>query len=367
MRFILMLMAALVASAPAVADGPAAPPTFLQATEALRAAGFKGVVAVGDANGPVISAAIGEASYAPLRKHRIDEIWPWASVTKQVTAMLVMQEVERGRLSLDQSLASTLPDYRGAGGAATIRQLLQHTSGLPNPEAGPKGAFDAPAFFLRARAQKAQATDALGFCAGAPAASPGARFEYNNCDYIALGAVLERLNGVSFATLVRERIAVPLGLETLVAAPRKRSKRRDVVGYRGAEVAPPLNEATYGAGGMLFGSAEDMLAFDRALVDGRLLGEESRRVMWTGDPSIGYVAPGAWVFPAALTGCPGDVTLVERRGAIGGVQVRNIIAPEKKRMVVIFTNEAGFDFGEIWRGEGWSHTFASAAFCRAGA
>lgn len=358
MRIILGIMAALVATGAA-----AERKTFLTVSEEARNAGFEGVIVVGDRNGPVISATAGQA--APGRKHHIDEVWPWASATKLVTATLVMQEVERGRLSLDQTVASVLPAFTGAGRNATIRQLLQHMSGLPNPESGPKSKdFDAPLFYLRARAPKRQNEDALSVCAGAPAASAGARFEYNNCDYIVLGAILEAVNSASYAELVRTRIAEPLELKSVAVAPPRRRKKRDVLGHIGPTITPPLNEATYGAGGSIFGSAEDLLAFNRALLDGRLLGAEARKIMWTGDPALGYAALGAWAFPATLAGCAAPVDLVERRGSIGGVQVRNILAPEQQRMLVIFTNDGAFDFGEIWRGEGWSYEFASVAFCR---
>jgi D-alanyl-D-alanine carboxypeptidase len=54
---------------------------------------------------------------------------------------------------------------------------------------------------------------------------------------------------------------------------------------------------------------------------------------------------------------------VERRGDIGGVQVRNILAPAKHRALVIFTNRGDFEFGEIWQGSGATFALASAAFC----
>lgn len=362
MRFIIALAAAASVAAAASAGEPK---SFLQVTEAARDAGFMGVVAIGDRNGPVISAAIGAASFAPPRKHRVDSVWPWTSATREVTAALVMQEVDRGRLSLDQTLESALPGFPGAGGRATIRQLLQHTSGLPNPERGAAAlGYDAPALYFRKRAPESSAEDAFDACAGAPAAAPGARFDDNNCDYVVLGAVLEALNAKTWSEIVRERIVEPLALSTVTVAPRKRTKKRDVVGYVGPEVAAPLNEAAYGAGGALFGSAEDLLAFDRALLDGRLISDKARAEMWKGDPAFGAAALGAEVSSAALDGCASLVTLVERRGAIGGVQVRNIIAPDKGRMLVLFSNDGAFDFGEIRRGEGWSHAFASAAFCR---
>ncbi len=363
-RFMAAAAFAVTASMLSFSAAAAAPKSFLETAETLRNAGFEGVIAVGDRNGPVISATSGRAT--PKRKHHIDNVWPWGSVTKQVTAVLIMQEVERGALALDQSAVSALPGFKGAPGV-TIRQLLQHTSGLANPETGPKEpGFEAPKFHLRPLAPKHQSDDALGYCAGTPAAAAGARFDYNNCDYIVLGAILERLTGKSYAELVRTRIAEPLGLKSVSVAPRKRTKKRDVIGRTGNTIAPPLNEATYGAGGAVFGAAEDLLAFDRALLEGSLVSAESLKTLWTADQALGYAALGQWVYPATLNGCAAPVTLVERRGAIGGVETRNVIAPEQKRMLVAFTNNGAFDFGEISRGEGAAFDLASAAFCARG-
>ncbi|MBY0421310.1 MAG: beta-lactamase family protein, partial [Parvularculaceae bacterium] len=277
--------------------------TFLGVAEAARDAGFEGVAILGDRDGPVISAVSGQAR--PGVKHDIDFVWPWASATKQVTAVLVMQDVERRRLSLDQSLASALPEFKGANAARiTLRHLLRHRSGLPNPEAGAKSAVNAaPELHLRPRAAKRQIDAANEACAGPAAAEPGARVEANACDFILLGAVLERLNGAAYGDLVRTRIAEPLGLASLTVAPRKRPKSRDVVGHDGPTVSPPLNEATYGAAGALLGAPEDLLTFDRALVDGRLLGDAAQAELWAGDPAEGYAAIGAAAFPATLAGC----------------------------------------------------------------
>lgn len=330
---------------------------------------FRGVVLVGDEQRILFETSVGNAEDATGRVHRVDEIWPWASVTKQVTAVLIMQEVERGSLSLDTTIGQVLPAFTGpTRDAVTIRQLLQHTSGLPNPDQSaiePK--TGAPIFYLRNPAPRRADIDALGFCAGSTRAEPGARFEYNNCDYIVIGAILERLNRQSFAALVEQRIARPAGLNTLQTPPRRRLERRDVVGYVNGAEAPPYNEATFGAGGALFGTPYDLLAFDRALMSGALLSRDALDVLWAGDSSIGFAALGAWSFPADLNGCHEPVQLVERRGAIGGVQVRNIIAPELGRALIVFTNEASFEFGEIWQGAGFSYELASASFCDSGA
>ncbi len=344
---------------------PAHAQSLETAAAAAHANGLSGVTLASRAGGIVTEIALGQSNRRTQRAHQTSDIWPWASVTKQIAAVLIMQEVERGRLSLDEPLTHALPAFRGPSAAQiTIRRLLQHTSGLPNPETSERDqAYGVPSFYLRRNAPNAQRADALGFCATEPAAAPGARFDYNNCDYIVLGAILERVTGQSFAALVEARIARPLGLTSVFVAPRRRDHHRDVVGYDGEEEAPPINERTFGAGGALFGAARDLLRFDQALMDGRLLSPASRETLWSGDPALGYAALGAWSFTAPLAGCEGDVALIERRGAIGGVQVRNLIAPNTGRALVIFTNNGDFEFGEIWRQEGPAYALASAAFC----
>ena len=70
-----------------------------------------------------------------------------------------------------------------------------------------------------------------------------------------------------------------------------------------------------------------------------------------------------WSFPARLAGCAAPVALVERRGDVGGIQVRNVIAPDLGRSIAIFTNDDAVDFGEVWQGRGLSYDLLSAAFC----
>lgn len=305
---------------------------------------------------------------APGRPHQAGELWRWASVTKQLAATLVLQEVAAGRLSLEDSVERRLPSFHGpTAGRITLKMLLQHTSGLANPDDTPAASADAmPAFYLRRSSGVGGAKDALGFCASPPKAEPGKGFAYNNCDTIVLGAILERATGKSFASLLRERISQPLGLRTLRMA---ESSKREPATVRGLTETgapePPFVLASFGPAGAAFGAAEDLLAVDRALLTNRLLTPEASRLAWTGDPRLGYVALGAWGFKAKLKGCAGGpVELVERRGEIGGVEVRNLLAPGLGRALVIFADKAGLPFGEIWQGAGLTFDLGSAAFCQ---
>ncbi|MEL7231738.1 MAG: hypothetical protein AAGJ85_04430, partial [Pseudomonadota bacterium] len=119
----------------------------------------------------------------------------------------------------------------------------------------------------------------------------------------------------------------------------------------------------YGAAGALAGPPSDLLKFNEALMRGDLLGEQSLQTLWESDASKGYVALGVWRFSAPLNGCEGSVNIVERRGHIGDIQIRNLIAPDLGRSFVAFANDADIDYGEIWMGTGVSYNLASKAFC----
>jgi D-alanyl-D-alanine carboxypeptidase len=354
-----MIHRLLLAGALAFATQAAAAPDMGRldrAVQAAEAAGFKGQVLAGDRDAVLYDRTVGMAT--PDR-------WIWGSVSKQISATLVMMEVERGTLSLDDTVASRLPAFPNPDtGAATLRQLLQHTSGLPNPDA--EGAAGEANFFHRPDPAAGGPADALGFCAG-PRARPTGTFAYNNCDTIVLGAVLEAATGLSIGELFARRIAGPLGLTSARMArpgetfPIGRSGGATGAGAVGSET--PIYVAAYGPGGALVGPARDLMAIDQALLTGALVSSESAETLWRGDPSLGYVALGAWGFTAPLASCAEPVRLVERRGAVDGVQTRNLLAPDLGRVLILLTPDAELDFGEIWQGEGLTHDLAAAAFC----
>jgi CubicO group peptidase (beta-lactamase class C family) len=179
-----------------------------------------------------------------------------------------------------------------------------------------------------------------------------------------LQAVLEKLTGTSYARLLAQQLALPLHLPHLAMAAPDGSVRGASTGYLPSGQAEPfINLASFGAGGAVIGTAQELWEFDRALMQGRLLGADALKTLWRGDPQLGYVALGAWSFPARLPGCKAALDLVERRGEIGGVQVRNLMAPALGAALIVFSNTAATDFGEIWQGRGLAHELADAAFC----
>lgn len=358
-------LAGLLAFLLLASSGAMAAPALDAAIEREHGAGrFDGMVLVGRGDQVTYRRAIGLADRARRLPHRHDDVWRWASVSKQVAALLVMQQVEQGRLSLESRLDEVLPGFASPQAARiSLRMLLQHTSGLPNPDSR-------PGFYLAQFKDEAGPLNAaLAFCAGPPATEPGSRFAYNNCDTLVLQAVLGKATGQSYAGLLASAVAAPLQTRKLSMAAAARGKARPAtaIGYlETGRAESPFNLASFGAAGAMMGTADDLWRFDRALMQQRLLGAAATRTMWTGEPALGYAALGAWVFEAPLAGCAAPVRLVERRGQIGAVQVRNLLAPELGAALIVFSNAASTEFGEIWQGQGLTHELASAAFCAAG-
>jgi D-alanyl-D-alanine carboxypeptidase len=362
MRFALrvLLLCAAIAATPASAQ---INETVL--TSLIEQAKFSGSISVSSeiASGVTskVTMTVGRKKLSKEDKGYSSTHWRWASVSKQIIAVLVLQEVAKGTIDLDQPLNKYLPKFASANaGTITVRQLLRHQSGLPNPDDSATGPdIIAPFYqygYLGSR-------DALtGYCAGAVKGEAGGNWAYNNCDYMVAGALLEAITGKSWQELVKERIAKPLGLRSLQAYPAKSLTRG---GSIGGKLEPKIDIAAFGASGALFGSADDLLTFDHALMSGKLLAQKERDQLWDGKPELGFIALGQWVFDASLKDCPNPVKLVERRGSIGGVQVRNFIAPDTQTAIAIFADksESDFEFGEIWQGSGFSHDVLNLALC----
>jgi CubicO group peptidase (beta-lactamase class C family) len=278
--------------------------------------------------------------------------WPWASVTKQVVATLVMQEVERGTIALDAPAIAYLR-FPAAGDlpSPTVRDLLQHRSGLRNPDDSDPDANGVPDFY-------STGPTGLEWCLEGRSAPPSEGWRYNNCDFIALGAILEEVTGTPVRALIAERLRAAGVTGVSLLARQQRSLARYSDDF-------PTDISRYGASGALVGPLSTMIEFDKALMAGRLLSPEARNAMWSGDPALGYMALGQWAYTAPLAGCPDPVRIVERRGAIGDYQVRNFILPDDEIALAVAVRDADLDFGELWQGQGRSHDLLSAAACGA--
>jgi CubicO group peptidase (beta-lactamase class C family) len=346
----------------AVADAPPGTSARLaQVVQAAQAQGFAGEVLVADAHQVWFEQAVGLASRRPDVAHRPGAVWRWGSVSKQVTVTLAMQQVDAGRLTLDDTLAERWPAFKAPAAAQiTVRHLMQHVSGLAHTDDSPRDADGVWSFYRRPGPP--WQPEALRFCAGPASAVPGERFRYGDCDTLVLAGLLEHVTGQPIRALMRQRLVQPLGLRSLRLNEGRTRATAVAMDAAGQPVPQPVM-ATYGAAGAMEGTARDLLSFNRALLAGRLVSAASRQAMWTGEPKWGYAGLGVWAFSAPIAGCAQPVDLVERRGYVGGIQARNIIVPGRGVSVVMFSNQAEFDFGEIWQGRGLSHDVLAAALC----
>lgn len=370
-----LLPVALIAASPAPSSSPEA-----RVDAAVKMVGFAGAVlmAKGDriqvrkTYGRPVPKAVLDFYEDTSNSSRLPDAfdlrnnWRWASVTKQVIAVLVMQEVETGRIDLDSPISRYLPAFQSANrDQATVRQLLKHQAGLPNPDDSPVDAKQLPAFY--ARGFGGDRDPVAGYCAGLPKAAPGGNWEYNNCDYMVAGAMLEAVTGKPWAALVEERIARPLKLRSLKPYPRTGNVYRQFETGDDGRIRSerPFDLTAFGASGALHGTIDDLWHFDRALMTGRLIGAKALAELWQSSPEQGFIALGQWVYEVPIRGCAAPVRIVERRGSIGGTAVRNFILPDKDMVVIAFTNRGAFDagFGEPWQGQGFSHDLISAAAC----
>lgn len=331
-------------------------------TPVLEQARLAGTVLIARGDSILFEQAFGTVDPAGGAKHRLGQRWRYASVTKQWTATLAMQDVAAGRLDLDRPIRAYLPDSKAPfADRITSRMLMQHISGVPRTEDSPIGAEEWPSFYLVPPGAKGTGRR---FCEGPTDRAPPAAFRYGDCDFILMGAVIEAINKKSFAALVRDRIARPLGLKSVGLAANKVTT---TVGYeKGKRESTRFRLGNFGAAGALEGTTHDLFKFNRALMTGRLLPEAQREIMWTGDPKLGFAALGQWAFSSPIKGCGATpVRIVERRGAIGGVVLRNIILPDLDMVVIMTSNraEADAEFGEIWQQRGITHDVLAAALC----
>jgi CubicO group peptidase (beta-lactamase class C family) len=136
-----------------------------------------------------------------------------ASITKLFTAVLILQLQEQGRIDLNSTIKTYLPDYSGAASdKVTVNQLLTHTSGIENFDKV-KTAKEAIENGLPVYQTPYSSNELVRrFCSGPLVNMPGKVFDYNNADYIILGKIIERLSGDTYEGVLTKRILQPLKL-----------------------------------------------------------------------------------------------------------------------------------------------------------
>ena len=202
-----------------------------------------------------------------------------ASFSKQFTAMAIMLLVREGKLRYDQTLAEVFPEFPAYGKNITVRNLLNHTGGLPDYE----DLMDAlektkgPIWSPENQIQDAEALQLLEKESQSKFA-PGTKWEYSNSGYVVLGLIVAKVSARPFGEFLHERIFVPLKMDhTLVFEKGKNEVTNRAFGHGKKENAfletdQSSTSATQGDGG-IYSNLEDLSKWDDALRDHTLLSE----------------------------------------------------------------------------------------------
>jgi CubicO group peptidase (beta-lactamase class C family) len=303
------------------------------------ATGFSGVVRVDRGGESLVAAAYGLAHRGYGIANTVDTRFAIASGTKGVTAATVMTLVERGELALATTARSVLgEDLPLIDDAVTVEQLLGHRSGIGDylDEDAVVSMNDyvmpVPVHLL------AGSEDYLRVLAGHPQAfAAGERFAYNNGGFVVLALIAERVSGIRFERLVRERVCEPAGMPDTAFVRSDEPLGRCALGYLDADGyrTNVLHLPVLGSGdGGLYSTAADISAFWAALLSGRIVSLDAVAQMRRarGDErsgSTGY-GLGLWLDPG------GSAVVLEGHDA--GVSFRSRHDPETRVTDTVLAN-----------------------------
>jgi len=208
-----------------------------------------------------------------------DTVYRLGSITKQFTSTMIMQLRQEGKLKLDDSITVYMDGIPPNWSAVTVRQLLNHTSGIPSytnnldvmlrqSKLGTK-----PEGIL-----KSVLTQPLEF-------APGSKWSYNNTGYVMLGMIIEKLDGRPFAASLESRITKPLGMNQTYFTSERTLVPNRAQGYvktkTGFENCAFINMDWPYAAGSMESTVVDMAKWDAALYGEKILPQTVLAEMWT--------------------------------------------------------------------------------------
>jgi Beta-lactamase class C and other penicillin binding proteins len=306
---------------------------------------FNGSILVAEQGKIIYEKGFGMANMEWAIPNQPDTKFRIGSVTKQFTAALVLQLVEEGKIKLDGKISDYLPDYRkDTGEKVTIHQLLNHTSGIPSYTSRPD--------FLAniSRNPYTVADFVKKFASGDLEFEPGSKFSYNNSGYTLLGAIIEKVTGKSYETVLTERIFKPLGMTNSGYDNHAPLLQKRASGYRktpdGFVNAAYLDMSIPYAAGSIYSTVEDLFKWDQSLYEDKILSAESKRLMFT--PGLGNYGYGFRIADQPIGKTDQKIKIIGHGGAINGFNSLLTRAVEKRQTVIILDNvNLGQQHGKI--------------------
>jgi len=294
---VLMLAVGMATAGTPTQDADAALDRALRSLVAMPG-GPPGVIAVVQRSGQMRTHVAGYGEVVTKRPLRATDHMRLASIAKAFSGASALALVQKGLLSLDDTIAERLPSLPSAWGSVTVRQLLNHTSGVP--DFIKKKAFQET---VGSSLTVAPAPEKLlDFIVNDPLAfPPGTKYKYSNSDNIIVGLIVQAVTKKSYADALRELVYTPLEL-TQTSLPNGPALPTPYIhGYdrEGTSVPEDISESfasgwAWASGGIV-STPLDLNRFIRGYVGGKLFGNEVRKQQRVFIPGGGSEPPGPGV------------------------------------------------------------------------
>lgn len=280
--------------------------------------------------------AHGLANMDAWRAPTATTIYEIGSITKQFTSAAIMKLVDQGRITLDEDLSKYVPQFPLQGKKVSIRQLLNHTSGIHSYTSSPGWAKTWNDALSPDAIVQFVAADTFDF-------APGTSYRYNNTGYVLLGMVIEKASGQTYASYLDAQFFKPLGLRQTSYCPSKMSEPAFALGYskgpNGTVRAQFLHLSHPFSAGALCSTVGDFAKWQRALDGGKVVSPASYALMSTADSlnsgrKINY---GFGLVPGVFNGHK----TISHTGGIPGFATAATYVPDDSLSIVVFTNYDG--------------------------
>lgn len=312
---------------------------------------FNGTILINQPAKPRYKKSFGMANFAFKIPNTPDTRYKIASITKLFTSVLILQLEEQGKLTLDNFFGVYLPDYKGpAGTKVTVRQLLNMTAGMKNIDAGTT--LESALAIGIDQYQHPYTLDQLlnKYAYDTLVAIPGARFDYNNLDFLLLGKIIETLHGKSFEQVLGDQVLQPLKMTNtgMLTQATIVDRLADTYFYRDdlkmLSNDLPVYWGNWYAAGSMYSNVDDLAIFSQALFGGKLLKKSSMdQLMVSGYDEYGL---GVWVYKDYKIKSR-NYTIVKRPGSIMGAQAMLFHVLEKGVTILILSNTGTVSLDEF--------------------
>jgi len=344
------VLACLAAAALVAVSAPAKPTTMggnpagLQKdVDALVAAGAPGAILLVRAGNRTVRVTAGLGNVARKTPMRPNDHFKIASLTKSYTATVVLQLVGEGKLALGDSVERRLPGLVPNGNKITIRQLLNHTSGLADFETNPRylkpylsgnfGYYWAPRQLVKMGVSQK------------PLFAPGTRYSYSNTNYVVAQLIVEKVTGKSIGAELKRRIFQPLHLDnttypTKPGLPSPYAHGYKLLGKPPAVDVTGLSPSLAPGSGAIISTALDVADFYRALLSGKLLKPEQMTAMKTVvSLRTGKIVASGAGYGLGIGRPPFSCVGWSHGGELAGYEVFAISSADGRRQTVLMMNQ----------------------------